>query len=128
MGATKKIPRAGWKTYFERFTKRHLGGKGGIHKAAVVEVLSPALGDQFQATLIPVEGMTYDPKSNAFELVLESLDHLVFHPAEIWVIEEEDGFIPTLEVVRSDGTKEIVHLRQSGPPALRYEMPVGHQS
>jgi hypothetical protein len=36
---------------------------------------------------------------------------------EIWVLEGEGGFISTLEVVHSDGTKEIIHLRKSSPLA-----------
>jgi hypothetical protein len=128
MSATKEIPRSEWESYFERFTQQHLKDEGGIHKVAIVEVLSPELGDQFEATMLPLDGISYDPKSNALELALEGLDHLIFQPAEIWVVEEENGFVPTLEVVRSDGIREIVQLQQSGPPALRYETLPGPQN
>jgi hypothetical protein len=57
--------------------------------------------------------MTYDPKSNAFEIVLEGVDHLAFQPTQISVIEEDDGFISALEVLRADGVKEIVRMRRS---------------
>src|SRR4051794_18819450 len=106
MGATKQIPSGEWEDYFVRFTRQHL--QGDVQKTAAIEVLSPALGDQVEATLVPVTGVTYDPKSNSFELALQNLDHLVFLPEEIWVIEEDDGFISALEVVRADGTREIV--------------------
>jgi hypothetical protein len=84
-----------------------------------------------ETTLERLVGITYEPKTETLELSLESLDHLVFYPAEIWVIEEErqdqqkDGvpFISTIEVVRSDATKEIVQLRTSAPPAPHYDMP-----
>jgi hypothetical protein len=123
MGVTKQIPRAEWQAYFEHFTRRHLEGDGDLHKAAVIEVLSPTFGDQVEATLMPILGMTYDLESSVFELALEDLDHLVFNPTAIWVIEEEDGFVSTLEVARADGATEIITLRQSGPLALRQEMP-----
>ena len=122
MGVTKQIPRDEWNTYFERFTRRELQGEGNVHDAAVVELLSPTFGDQFETSLVRLLGLTYDPKGNTFELALENLDHLVFHPSELWVIEEEDGFISTLEIGRDDGSKELVHLRRSGPPAPRAEV------
>ena len=117
MGVTKQIPRTDWKTYFDRYTREHLVTEGDVHDIAIVEVLLPRLGDQFEVTFEPLLGMTYDPKSNAFELLLRDIDHLVFRPAEIAVIEEDDGFISELEVVRADDVKEIVHLRRSGSPA-----------
>jgi hypothetical protein len=123
MGVTKQIPRSEWKSYFERYSRKHLMTESDVHDVAIVEVLLPKLGDQFEVTFEPLLGMTYDPKSNAFELALQDVDHLVFRPAEIAVIEEDDGFISELEIVRADDVKEIVHLRRSGPPALRYETP-----
>jgi hypothetical protein len=127
MGVTKQIPRSEWESYFDRYTREQLHGgsdaEGEVHAAAVIEVLSPSLGDQFEVTLIPVLGIDYDPKSNAFEMALEGVDHLAFDPVEISVVEEDDGFISALEIVRADGTKEIVQLRRSSPPAPLYEMP-----
>jgi hypothetical protein len=120
MATTKQIPRAEWKTYFERYTRQHLMDDGGdVRESAYVEVMSPELGDQVEATLVPLLGMTYDPKSNAFELALEDLDHLLFRPTQISVIEEGDGFISALEVTRADGIKEIVRLARSASPELR---------
>ena len=123
MAVTRQIPRGEWKTYFERFTRRHLVDEGSAQKTATIEVLSPALGDQLEATFVGVIGMAYDARSNAFELALVNLDHLIFRPAEIWVIEEDDDFISALEVVDADGNKEIVQLRQSSPAALAPELP-----
>jgi hypothetical protein len=121
MGTTKQIPRGEWQAYFERYSRRHLEGDGDSREAAMVEIISPTLGDQTEDSLVPVLGMTYDPKSNAFELSLDGVDHLVFDPAEIAVIEEDDGFISVLEVARADGVKEIVRLRRAGTWAERYD-------
>jgi hypothetical protein len=125
MGVTRQLPKNEWKTYFDRYTREHLSSAedSDVHEVAIVEVLLPKLGDQFEVTFEPLLGMTYDPKSNAFELVLRDIDHLVFRPAEIAVIENDDGFISELEIVRADDVKEIVHLRRSGPPALRGDAP-----
>jgi hypothetical protein len=125
MGITRQLPRSEWKAYFDRYTREHLSSvnvdEDDVHDVAIIEVLLPRLGDQFEVTFEPLLGMTYDPKSNAFELVLRDIDHLVFRPAEIAVIEDDDGFISEIEVVRADDVKEIVHLRRTGPPALRQD-------
>jgi hypothetical protein len=121
MGTTRLIPREEWESYFERYTRRYLEGEGDVHADAFVEVMSPDMGDQIEATLVPVLGMDYDPKSNAFELLLENVDHLMFHPSEIAVVEDDDGFISALEVRHEDGIKEVVQLRRSAVPVARYE-------
>jgi hypothetical protein len=116
MTATKQIPRKDWKSYFDRFTKNHL--RDDRPEAATIELLSPALGDQV-ASAARLLGITFDSKSNALEILLENVDHLVFEPKEIWVMEEKDGFLAGMEVLRRDGTKEIMTVRRSGLPATR---------
>ena len=118
MGATKQIPRSDWQRYFDELTKRHL--HGDPPKAASIELVSLELGDQPEATLVRLTDLDYDPKSEALEVMLEDVDHLVFHPAEIWVVEEEDGFISALAVVHTDGSKEIMRVQVSGLPAPIY--------
>jgi hypothetical protein len=120
-GTTRQIPREEWKDYFERFTRKHLADD--LPEAVTIEVLSPTIGDQFEARAARLLGLAYDPQRNTFEVLLEDLDHLVFEPAEIWVIETDGDFISTLELVRPDGTKEIIYVYRSGPPARRYEQP-----
>src|SRR4029077_1031807 len=119
---TKQIPRDQWKTYFDRFTGQYL--KEEEAEDATVEVLSPTLGDQFEAEGVRLLGLSYSPQSNLFELRLEDTEDLVFEPAEIWVMEEEGGFICNLQMVRSDGTNEVIYLRKSGPLAPRAELPL----
>jgi hypothetical protein len=131
MGLTKQIPRAEWKAYFARYSRERLelqsDIEGGLHPSAVVEIMSPDMGDQIEATLIPLLGMTYDPKSNAFELALEGVDHLAFQPTEIAVIEEDDGFVSAVEILRADGIKEIISLRRNGAAAAGYALPLEPQ-
>ena len=117
MTDTKQIPRKEWKAYFDRFTKDHL--RDDRPEAATIELLSPELGDQVEAGGARLLGITFDPKSKSLEILLENVDHLVFEPKEIWVMEENDGFIPGMEVVRRDGNKEIMTVRRAGLPANR---------
>src|SRR6185369_13625067 len=116
---TRQLPRNEWKDYFDRFTKTQLGD--GARGVATVEVISPTLGDQFEISAVRLLGLTYDPKSQALELLFEDVDHLVFYPTEIWVLEGEPGFIATLEVVHPDGLKEIIYVRRSGALVPRYQ-------
>jgi hypothetical protein len=115
MSTTKQLSRAEWRTYFDRFTRERL--QAAELEDATIEVVSPTLGDQFQVSAVRLLGLTYDPKSEALEVLLENVDHLIFRPTEIWVVEGEPGFISTLEIVQADGTKELIYLRRSGPVA-----------
>jgi hypothetical protein len=116
MATTKEIPRDQWKEYFDRFTKKHL--RDNRPEVATIELVSAELGDQIAADA-RILGISYDPKSEALEVLLESVDHLVFHPREVWVLEDDDGFLPSVEILREDGSKEILSLRRNGPPAPR---------
>jgi len=112
MPATKQIPRNQWKDYFDGFTKRYL--RDDRPETATIELLSPTLGDQFEVEGAHLLGISYDPKSEALEVLLKNMDHLVFRPKEISAIEEEDGFLSGIEIVRNDGTKEILTVRRGG--------------
>src|SRR5262249_8354626 len=108
--------------YFDRFTREYLGGDRV--EDVTIEVLSPDVGDQREGSDMRLEGVSYDPKSQEIELLLEeAVDHLVFEPTAAWVIEEEGGFVSTLQLVRRDGTREIVYLQRGGPPARLQDSP-----
>jgi Family of unknown function (DUF5335) len=123
MGTTRQIPREEWKDTFDRFTAEHLKdtGEGGA-EAATVEIVSPRLGDQLEFEDVRLLGLAYDPMLRTFRVLLEDVDHLVFYPTEIWVLEGEDGSL-AIEVAGEDGGKEIIYVRRSGPPAKVYSFP-----
>jgi hypothetical protein len=123
MSTTKQIPRAEWSEYFERFTRQHLGEHEP--ETVTIEVVSPQAGDQFETTTVRLLGIAYDAKSQAVQVLTEDLDHTVPNPAEIWVVEEEAGFISTVELVGPDGSKELLHIHRSGPPAHYDQPPAG---
>ena len=113
---TKRVQPTLWKTFFDRFTRQHL--RDDLPETVTIEVVSPEVGDQFSANGARLFGITYDAKSSALEVALEGSDHLVFRPVDIWVVENEtDRFLETIDLVRADGTKEILHLHRSGVPA-----------
>ena len=116
MNTTKQIPRQQWKEYFDRFTKKYL--RDDRPEAATIELLSPTLGDQFEVEGVRLLGVSYDRKSDVLEVLLKNMDHLVFQPKEISAIEEGDGFLPGIEIVRGDGTKEVLTIRRGEATAL----------
>jgi putative heme degradation protein len=40
--------------------------------------------------------------------------HRIYAPQEVWVVEEPDGFTNSIEILRADGTREVVTVRKVG--------------
>jgi hypothetical protein len=109
---TTRVPNDQLKTYFDRFTTHFLLREST--NAVDVELVSPDWGDQFAAEGAHLYGITYDPKDNALEFELEGADHRVTKPKEVWTVEEFDGFIKAIEIVRDDGTREVARVHRLG--------------
>jgi hypothetical protein len=122
MEKTKQIPSGEWQSYFDRLSRAFMSDE--TPETVTVEVLSPRMGDQIEAQTARLQGISYDPKSQALEVWMEDLDHLTFQPSEIWVIEQEGGFISAVEIKQSDGQVQLLYLHRSGPLARRYDQPV----
>lgn len=106
--AIQKLERDQWATYFDTFSRDFIRSKRSDY--AQIRVLSTEDGAQPETSWLPLIGLTYDAKSDLLDVSVENMDHLVYQPEEIYV-DEEDGVISSLEVVRKDGTKEIIELR-----------------
>ena len=102
--ATRKLEKSEWRQTFDTLS-RILGPK-----QVEVEVAGLPLGDQIVAEWVPLDGVVYDPKDDVAELALEGIDHLISHPREIW-IDDEDGVLSRLEIVDAEGTRHIVYFR-----------------
>ena len=109
MSETKQITPDRMEQYFDGFSKRFLRQD---NRTADVEVLGMDLGDQIEGEGIRLIGITYEPKTRELEVELESGTLRSYKPKEVWAIEEDDGFIQALEIVRDDDTKEIVRVRR----------------
>ena len=110
MAVTTKIPPQELAPHFDLFTKRFL--RDDSPESATIEILSPELGEQHAAENAVLLGVTYDKHSRALEFAFDSGDHRVYQPDEVWTLEDPDGFISSIELVRRDGTREIVTLRR----------------
>jgi hypothetical protein len=99
--------------YFDAFTERFLLTRIAP-KSVDVELLAPDWGNQHVLEGARLVGISYDPHDDAVIFDLEVTEHRVGGPREVWTIEEEDGFLSTIEVVRQDGTRELVSVRRVG--------------
>jgi hypothetical protein len=122
MKNTKQIPSGEWQAYFDRLSRACLSGE--TPETVTVEVLSPSIGDQIEAQTARLQGISYDPKSQALEVWMEDLDHLILQPSEIWVVEQEGGFVSAVEIKQSNGQVQLLYLHRSGPLARCYDQPV----
>lgn len=103
--STKQLDKSEWQTYFDGMSKTLDG------KQAEIEVDSLQLGQQLEAKWLPLLGISYDPKSDTVEIMVEGLDHRIQRPQSIFV--EQDGMqLRSMEVVDSEDTRQIIRLRE----------------
>jgi hypothetical protein len=98
--------------YFDNFSKHFL--RDASTDVADVEVLIPTLGDQYVAEGAHLTGITYNRQNNELDIELDGADHRAMRPKEVWAMEEDDGFVRAIEIVRDDDTKEIVRVKRLG--------------
>ena len=108
-----EIPRDQWQTYLEEFSKRNSG------RPVNLEVLSEELGDQEEAQMLPLEGITLEMKGSqaaSVEIMLggagaaddRNLTHTVSQVRLIVPKLGTDGREEALEIEAEDGTKIIL--------------------
>jgi hypothetical protein len=112
VAVTKGIPHERLADYFTEFTKRFLRDESP--EAVDVEVVQPDWGDQVLASGSRLLGITYDPHKDSLEFSLEGGDHRIIAPQEVWTVEEPDGFLSAVEVIHSDGSRDVVSVKRSG--------------
>ena len=106
--ATQRLDRAEWNSYFDDFSRTLIGTRRTDY--AEIRVLMAELGAQTETEWLPLTGITYDPQEDLLDIAVESLDHRISQPSDIFV-EEEEGVIEAIEVITRDGTCEITELR-----------------
>jgi hypothetical protein len=109
MTETRQITPDHMREYFDGFSKRFLRKE---NRLADVEVLGMDLGDQFEGEGVRLIGISYEPNTRELEVELDGGDLRSYKPKQVWAVEEDDGFIRALEIVRDDDTKEIVKVRR----------------
>jgi hypothetical protein len=112
MPAAKKIAREQLTEYFYTFTKRFLLDESP--EAVDLEVMSRDWGDHPALSGARLLGISYDPHTPSLEFTLDVGDHRVLDPRDVWVEEDATGFVHTLELIRADGTRELVSIKRLG--------------
>jgi hypothetical protein len=112
MSETKRIPHEQLEAYFDAFTKRFL--RDGSPEAVDVEVVAPDLGDQQPIQGARLLGITYDEDTRTLEFAFDVGDHRVIKPRAVWVVEEPDGFVSSLEIERAGRAREVVSIKKVG--------------
>ena len=105
MSKLTALPKSEWRPFFDRMANALLG------KRAEIEVASLELGDQIVAEWLPMIGITYDSHDDLLDVALDRTDHLIPHPTEI-VVEENETGLASVAVVNRDGTRQIVRLKE----------------
>ena len=103
--AIRQLRRSDWNHYFDAFSKAK--SDSGRIDYAEIRVFSPEIGAQPETSWLPLEGLTYDPKGDQLDIFVKGLDHMIVHPQAIHV-DESNGRLDSIEVVREDGTYEVV--------------------
>jgi hypothetical protein len=104
--ATVKLDKAAWQKTFDQMSKSLLVGK-----QVEIEVTGLHIGDQIEQEWIQLLGISYDPKNDLIEILVEGLDHLIHKPREVWVDHGAIG-LASMEVVEADDVRQIIRLRE----------------
>ena len=104
MSSLRSVPRAEWRSFFNRMSRALLG------KWAEIEVAAIDLGDIIVAEWIPMLGITYESKDDLLDVALDRMNHLIRHPKEI-VVEEDAAGLKSIAVFDSEGARQIVNLK-----------------
>jgi hypothetical protein len=113
----RRLDRTDW-TGFCLHVSRGLQGKW-----ADIEIASLQIGAQLGARRLPLIGMSYDPRDDVLQLIVEGLEHLIRAPCEFYVDEQPLGPV-IMQIVDADGVSQIITLRDPlllpRPAALTY--------
>lgn len=107
--AIKQIDREHWQTFFDSFSQKFL--KDEQPEYAEIRVLSSDSGAQPQTQWLVLEGITYNKKEDLLDIRVEDLNRMILNPSEIYVDQDPDGWISSVEIVEGDGTKDIIEIR-----------------
>ena len=101
--AVRSISKSHWDAFLAGVSEALTG------KRAEIEVGSLDLGDQIVAERLPLVAISYDHKNDLISVHLESVDHLIRSPRELYADLGVAG-LACLEIVDGEGTRQIVKL------------------
>jgi Family of unknown function (DUF5335) len=121
---TREIPREEWIKFFDNFSKQHEGW------IITLEVLGADIGDQEEASGLPLVGISADLKDreNRIEILVGGrpgahLTRIIGSPKRVWLKQPEEVGHETVEVESEDGTKTLLTFRHVPPEAVERQLP-----
>lgn len=109
MVKTRALPKEEWAELLERIS-REVAQRG-----VRVEVEGLDIGAQTEAEHAPLGGISYDPKGDTVQIIVEGAEHMIVRPRSIHAAIEGAG-LAALEITDGDGVHHI--LRPETPLAL----------
>jgi hypothetical protein len=123
---TRDIPREQWIRFFDDFSKNHEGW------VVTLEVLGSDIGDQEEASRLPLVGISADVKAreNRIEIIVggrpdADLTRFIDTPKRVWVKEPRVPGDEAIEVESEDGTKTLLKFHHVLPEKTERQLPAG---
>lgn len=109
---TKTVDRRHWKPFFDLFSQMYVdpGGAAGRRASADLCVELTDRETLREVDPVPLIGMTYDTRRDVLDVAVERLDHLIYHPREIRVEEDDQSRIRSMEIVDEDGSLQTIRI------------------
>lgn len=102
--ATRALEKHQLKDYFDRVSKALSAQRASIELA----------GESTDRSTITesaiLHGLAYDPKDDRFEVVAEGLDHLIVHPRDVRV-DDDEGF-KSVHITDDSGRQQRISLHE----------------
>ncbi|HYR95663.1 MAG TPA: DUF5335 family protein [Candidatus Binatus sp.] len=124
---SREIPRDQWIRFFDDFSRQHQGW------LVTVEVVGLKIGDQEEASRLPLVGVSADTKAGENRVAVMvggrpdgNLTHIVERPKRVWLKEPEQPALPAhaaIDIESEDGTMTIVHFNHVDPDQPDLQLP-----
>jgi hypothetical protein len=121
---TRDIPREQWVRFFDDFSKNHEGW------IVTLEVVGSDIGDQKEASRLPLVGISADVKSheNRVEIIVggrpsADVTRFIERPKHVWVKESRIPGDEAIEVESEDGIKTLLNFHRIRPEETERQLP-----
>lgn len=122
--ATQEVPRDRWIKELDTFSKEHQGW------VVTLEVLGSDLGDQEEATRLPLVGIAADVKDgeNRISVMVGGrpethLTHFIESPRRVWVARADFHGHDSVSVEDAEGKTTVVHFLHVDPDEVERQLP-----
>jgi hypothetical protein len=123
---TREVPREQWIRYFDDFSKNHEGW------IVTVEVIGSDIGDQEEASGLPLVGVSADVKAreNRIHLMVGGkpgvdVGRFIERPKHVWIKESKIPGDEAIEVESEDGIKTLLNFHHVRPEETERQLPAG---